>query len=545
MGATNGPPWEARISFVSERQVLLLRSSPFLLLVYTLFVFFPLSVSATTRSTCLQTTGTGAIEICRKVLDESGNDLKVMRYLADIYIEREMFDQALQLLDRTRQEYPDARRISYKIKLTKSMQAEKLLFAEDESDGAKASRERQKENNTKDRLNRVLCLKLKGERGLKACEQAINDATTDAALLTAYSNLLESAGQSKKAKAFLARVEKQKVAVQNNAVNNSGSASKTKGKPVAETFSREKKEEKTEPSSTPKSLADTLRQLKSLHDQSLIDDLEYSERKTILMEKAFGSTPARTVKAENRLPKEATIEQYGNYHALVIGVQNYRFLNKLQMAQNDAREVSVLLENEYRYNVILLEDPTRREILLALGKIRRTLKKTDNLLIYYAGHGWLDEEADTGYWMPVNAARDNDIEWLSLNSVISAARAIPAKHIMIVADSCFSGKLTRGLNIKKQTTDHISRMASRKARVVLTSGGLEPVLDGGGGNHSVFAAVFLDILRQNNGILDGTTLFSKLRREVMLRASQTPEYADIRKAGHEGGDFLFIRIASH
>jgi len=28
---------------------------------------------------------------------------------------------------------------------------------------------------------------------------------------------------------------------------------------------------------------------------------------------------------------------------------------------------------------------------------------------------------------------------------------------------------------------------------------------------------------------------------VMLKADQTPAYADVRKAGHEGGDFLFVR----
>ncbi|MDP7667219.1 MAG: hypothetical protein QF738_04055 [Rhodospirillales bacterium] len=33
-----------------------------------------------------------------------------------------------------------------------------------------------------------------------------------------------------------------------------------------------------------------------------------------------------------------------------------------------------------------------------------------------------------------------------------------------------------------------------------------------------------------------------IRRPVMLAADQTPEYADIRKAGHDGGDFLFVRV---
>jgi hypothetical protein len=32
-----------------------------------------------------------------------------------------------------------------------------------------------------------------------------------------------------------------------------------------------------------------------------------------------------------------------------------------------------------------------------------------------------------------------------------------------------------------------------------------------------------------------------VRHKVVLNAEQTPEYSDIRLAGHEGGDFLFVR----
>ena len=76
----------------------------------------------------------------------------------------------------------------------------------------------------------------------------------------------------------------------------------------------------------------------------------------------------------------------------------------------------------------------------------------------------------------------------------------------------------------------------------MTSGGFEPVVDSVGGNHSVFANAFLEILGKNTGIMDGTQLFSELRRPVMVNAPQTPQYSDIRFAGHEGGDFLFIRM---
>jgi hypothetical protein len=72
---------------------------------------------------------------------------------------------------------------------------------------------------------------------------------------------------------------------------------------------------------------------------------------------------------------------------------------------------------------------------------------------------------------------------------------------------------------------------------------LEPVIDSGGdGLHSVFATAFLNALKENHDILDGAQLFNKLRRPVMLNSDQTPEYSDIRKAGHEGGEFLFVPV---
>jgi len=111
----------------------------------------------------------------------------------------------------------------------------------------------------------------------------------------------------------------------------------------------------------------------------------------------------------------------------------------------------------------------------------------------------------------------------------------------VVADSCFSGTLTRGLSLKTRAPDYLQRIVAKKARTALTSGGLEPVMDSGGGKHSVFAQAFLSILEQNKVVLDGHQLFTVLRKRVVISSEQTPEYGDIRKAGHDGGDFLFVR----
>ena len=112
---------------------------------------------------------------------------------------------------------------------------------------------------------------------------------------------------------------------------------------------------------------------------------------------------------------------------------------------------------------------------------------------------------------------------------------------MVVVDSCFSGTLTRSIKIPERNKAYLERIAEKRARIVLSSGGLEPVSDSGGGKHSIFAAQFLKILKNNEGVLDGTQLFERVRHTVVLNADQTPEYSDIRRAGHEGGDFLFVR----
>jgi tetratricopeptide (TPR) repeat protein len=233
----------------------------------------------------------------------------------------------------------------------------------------------------------------------------------------------------------------------------------------------------------------------------------------------------------------------GRYHALVIGIDAYRHLDRLDSAVRDARAIGELLRGDYGMAVTLLTDSTRADIVEVLDDYRSRLGPQDNLLIYYAGHGWLDTEADKGYWLPTDAHPDKRTNWVSNDTVRDALRALKAKHVLVVADSCFSGTLTRSGNGARagRGRDYVERMARLKARQVLTSGSLEPVADSGKSGHSPFAAALMNALRGNTGILDATSLFAELRRPVALNSEQVPQFSDIRLAGHEGGDFLFVR----
>jgi len=233
--------------------------------------------------------------------------------------------------------------------------------------------------------------------------------------------------------------------------------------------------------------------------------------------------------------------EYGNYHALVIGNNDYRHLGDLETAINDANAIGRVLKDDYGFAVKVLINATRADILDTFSQYRRKVSAKDNLLIYFAGHGHLDRDMDEGYWLPIDAVEDSFTNWISNSSIISSVRGMQAKHVMVVADSCFSGTLVRAVKITPRTPGSLQKFVNLKARTALTSGGIEPVTDVGGGQHSVFARAFLSLLEQNPAVMNGQELFVALRRKVQLNADQIPEYGDIRKAGHDGGDFLFVR----
>ena len=241
----------------------------------------------------------------------------------------------------------------------------------------------------------------------------------------------------------------------------------------------------------------------------------------------------------------------GNYYALVIGNNNYANLPNLDAAVSDAREAAKLLEKRYGFKTKLLLNATRYEILSALNELRSRLTEADNLLIYYAGHGELDRSNTRGYWLPVDAEQENPANWISNTAITDFVNVIQAKHVMVIADSCYSGTLSQSAIVRPEVDispvrqrQWIDIIKNVRSRTVLTSGGLEPVQDSAGGNHSVFASAFLESLRDNNTVIEGYSLYRSIaekmaRNEATLTLQQTPAYSPIQHSGHEAGDFLF------
>jgi len=254
------------------------------------------------------------------------------------------------------------------------------------------------------------------------------------------------------------------------------------------------------------------------------------------------------------------LSDFGRFRALLIGNQNYKHLDRLETPIADVTEIAKVLKEEYGFEIEgPLLDANKQQIMDAIAKISNTMNRdNDSVLIYYAGHGAVASN-DVGYWQPIDAKegaidRYDFVNWISSQEITNILKAMQAKHVVVVADSCYSGRILRDRgagSAEKQIPDvgwieWLNAMQQMHSRTALTAGGDEPVVDSGGSGHSVFAKAFLDVLRGSREILDGNTLFDRLKKKVVANRSitQKPHYNYIDNAvvkdGDNEGDFLFV-----
>ena len=245
---------------------------------------------------------------------------------------------------------------------------------------------------------------------------------------------------------------------------------------------------------------------------------------------------------------------FGTYYALVIGNNNYdlqKGWDPLDTAVNDATEVANILQSKYGFDVRLELNANRDTMLTALEEMRKKLTSKDNLLVYYAGHGLVDPENNQGYWVPVDGSADSAVRWVSNASITDQIRAMTARNVMVIADSCYSGSLMRsgivtlrsGLTAEKKAL-RLTEDVSVMTRVALSSGGLQPVIDSiDNSQHSVFANALLGVLRNNKELLDADSLATQVAHSVALATKdnvrQVPRFAPLAAGGHLGGEFYF------
>lgn len=243
---------------------------------------------------------------------------------------------------------------------------------------------------------------------------------------------------------------------------------------------------------------------------------------------------------------------FGRYYALIIGNQHYRLIDNLQTPLTDAARVGKVLREKYGFTVQILEDSDDVGMLKALIDLQGVLKPDDNLLIYYAGHGARQQTSfiQVGYWLPINAyAPPNDLYWIQNEQITAHIALLAAKRILVVADSCYAGLLSTDPSYlfvhgdSGYSKEYIAYKLPKRSRLLISSGGDDPVLDSGGDGDSVFAHAFISALEANQGVLSTPELFAHLLKRVAAAQNkfvQTPQFKSINGAGNEFGDFFFV-----
>ena len=237
-------------------------------------------------------------------------------------------------------------------------------------------------------------------------------------------------------------------------------------------------------------------------------------------------------------------DKMGSYHALIIGVQNYNdpAFRNLENPIKDAHKLYDALTTYYNFNpndIILLENPKSNEITSELEKYFNSLTSNDNLLIFYAGHGYWDPKFKQGYWLPSDAQESNRGSWLSNSTIRDYMRAISAKHSMLITDACFAGGIFNSRDPFPDASKAINKMYDLPSRKAMTSGAMNQVPD-----KSVFIDYLIKRLETNQEkYLSAEQLFASFKLAVINNSpqDQVPQFGEVKETGDEGGDFIFVK----
>ncbi len=227
--------------------------------------------------------------------------------------------------------------------------------------------------------------------------------------------------------------------------------------------------------------------------------------------------------------------------AILIGNNEYRSpIPGLETPIADITSMAEILRERFGFEALLLKNAGKAQIIEALNKVAAEAKPEDSVLLFYAGHGYLIEETKMGFWIPVDASVKTAAGWISNTDISKLLSAIKARQLILVADSCFSGSLTKEQKVTYSSAAKPDDVLRQRSVLVLSSGGDEPVSDEGKEGHSVFAWNLMRTLQTSVGLTPGYEVYRKVHGDVMKDYPQEPQYGAVLSAGHtSGGEYLF------
>jgi Caspase domain len=257
--------------------------------------------------------------------------------------------------------------------------------------------------------------------------------------------------------------------------------------------------------------------------------------------------------AENRsiggLPNSPfeTIKQGKNY-LFAIGINNYQHFNKLSNASKDIQDLANILKEQFDFvhqEILLDEDATRSNIINKLNDLPEKVAPEDKLLIFYSGHGKLEEhdiDKQRGYWIPVDAKEEDRSSYVSNAELRDILKMIKARHILLISDSCFSASIFpppgRAAESFEGAYEDMERSRSRWGFI----SGKGVVSDGDVGANSPFATGIIRQLKKADDMINISLLADRVTKDISLNYDQQAIAKPLFGLdGEDGGQFVFVK----
>lgn len=231
----------------------------------------------------------------------------------------------------------------------------------------------------------------------------------------------------------------------------------------------------------------------------------------------------------------------GKYYALIVGINDYAdpVISSLDKPIQDAQVFYNAITSRYTFNeenVRFLKNATSTEMFAALDYFAKKVLPEDSFLIFYAGHGIWDADAEIGYWLPSDARRNSKRDWFRNSTLRDYLVEIKSKHTLLISDACFGGSIFKSRAAFADAALAINKLYDLPSRKAMTSGTLTEVPD-----QSAFLKYLVDRLMNNTEkYLSSEQLFSSFRIAVINNSNVVPQYGEIQDVGDQGGDFIFI-----
>ena len=227
----------------------------------------------------------------------------------------------------------------------------------------------------------------------------------------------------------------------------------------------------------------------------------------------------------------------------VVFIENSRYQSFMSLG-GPARDITLMRSALARYqihNVIHKKDMTKQDMerffAIELRDLIRS-NRVNSILVWYAGHGKYINE--TGYWIPVDAGRDDEFTYFSVNALKASMQSYPntVEHTLVVTDACESGP---SFNLAMRSAiverDCNNWEATRfKSAQVFSSSGSELARD-----DSQFTRTFANVLASSpEACVPIERIVLKVISVLENTGQQKPQFGKIAGLEDEDGTFFFI-----